>query len=105
MGCPRLGPRALPAGIPPGSARQPLASRRRTCPLFLQVPDRLFQDPAPLLAGLSLIGRVRADGRRKLVLPLIRPAGIDEQPGVETLLCRVDRRIERAAPRSLDDVE
>lgn len=40
----------------------------------------LLQDPAPLFARLALVRRIGPDRGRKPVLPLIRPARVDQEP-------------------------
>src|SRR4051812_2806812 len=65
----------------------------------------LFDEPAPALASdLLLFGGQVAHGR-ELLLPLERAARVDDESRVEALLVRMDRRIQRAAPGALDEVD
>src|SRR5579884_192793 len=64
-----------------------------------------IQDPAPALARDALLLRAGADGRRELVAPLERPAGVDDDAAVVALQVGPDGRVERTAPRPVDDVE
>src|SRR4030081_735331 len=64
-----------------------------------------LQDPAPPLARNPLLFGRRSDRGRKLLLPLPWTRRVDDEAAVKTLLAGLNRRIERSAPRAMDDVQ
>ena len=57
-----------------------------------------FDNFLPLVVDLLAQLRGRFGNRRKIFHPLERTASVDHRAGVETLLARMDARIEGAAP-------
>src|SRR6266567_3211052 len=62
-----------------------------------------FNNFLPLVVDLFFQLRRRLGHRREVFHPLEWPAGVDHRPRVETLLARLDARIERAAPAAAED--
>src|SRR5207244_11144881 len=56
------------------------------------------EEPAPLLPGFALVLGVGPDRGGEAVLPLPRPGRVDDDPGVEPRVVRVNGGVERAAP-------
>src|SRR5919106_2053264 len=64
-----------------------------------------FDNLLPLVVDLLFqLGR-RLGNRRKVLHPLERAAGVDHGAGVETLLARLDARVERAAPAAAENFD
>src|SRR5437867_5863495 len=64
-----------------------------------------FDNLLPLFVDLLFQLRGRLGDRRKVLHPLERTAGVDHGAGVETLLARLDARIERAAPAAAQNLD